>query len=184
MSERIVTRHITPHTAWQGPESEAPVSPAGEASVPKVYNIGDRTMAAVFEPAGLKNLSDLQAVFDQVEIALSLAGEASVRRKVAYRSTPGIVDVLSERERQVVVEGWTPEHDDQHCLGEMAAAAVCYAFEDIHPNWVKRGAQGCNWPWADEWWKPRDRRRNLVKAAALIIAEIDRIDRAAAKDGS
>jgi hypothetical protein len=27
------------------------------------------------------------------------------------------------------------------------------------------------------WWKPKDRRRDLVRAAALIIAEIERLDR-------
>jgi hypothetical protein len=32
---------------------------------------------------------------------------------------------------------------------------------------------------ADEWWKPTNRRRDLVKAGALILAEIERLDRAA-----
>lgn len=36
------------------------------------------------------------------------------------------------------------------------------------------------WPhsWASCWFKPTNRRRDLVKAAALLIAEIDRLDRA------
>jgi len=33
------------------------------------------------------------------------------------------------------------------------------------------------WPWAKSWWKPASLRRSLVKAAALLIAEIERIDR-------
>jgi len=37
------------------------------------------------------------------------------------------------------------------------------------------------WPWGKEWWKPSDRRRDLVKAGALIAAEIDRLDRAKSK---
>lgn len=41
-----------------------------------------------------------------------------------------------------------------------------------------------NWPWNAEWWKPSDRRRNLVKAAALILAEIERLDRKASEGGS
>ncbi|KAB2676748.1 hypothetical protein F9K85_09640 [Brucella tritici] len=41
-----------------------------------------------------------------------------------------------------------------------------------------------NWPWNAEWWKPSDRRRNLVKAAALILAEIERLDREASEGGS
>lgn len=34
------------------------------------------------------------------------------------------------------------------------------------------------WPWHIDWWKPSDPRRNLVKAGALILAEIERLDRA------
>ena len=37
-----------------------------------------------------------------------------------------------------------------------------------------------NWPWHASWWKPTTTRRNLVKAAALLISEIKRLDRAAA----
>lgn len=85
-------------------------------------------------------------------------------------------DVLAERRRQVDVEGWTPEHDDQHSRGQMATAAACYAMrpeaKEKLPNWVPT-----HWPWDDEWWKPGDRRRMLVKAGALILAEIERLDR-------
>jgi hypothetical protein len=35
------------------------------------------------------------------------------------------------------------------------------------------------WPWDRAYWKPRGPRNNLVKAGALILAEIERIDRAA-----
>lgn len=36
------------------------------------------------------------------------------------------------------------------------------------------------WPWtgwATEWFKPKDDRYNLVRAAALLLAEIERLDR-------
>ncbi|STB30253.1 hypothetical protein [Citrobacter koseri] len=42
---------------------------------------------------------------------------------------PAILDVIAERQRQQSVEGWTPEHDDEHCNGELAMAAVCYINE-------------------------------------------------------
>ena len=87
-------------------------------------------------------------------------------------------DVLAERQRQIEVEGWTPEHDDAHSLGQMAGAALCYLAEDI-PHWARQQAHGCYWPWDAEWWEPGDHRRNLVKAGALILAEIERLDRAA-----
>ena len=80
-------------------------------------------------------------------------------------------DIAAERLRQVEAEGWTPAHDDDHNNGELADAAACYA----------RGKQmSAVWPWDDGWWKPADQRRNLVKAGALIVAEIERIDRASA----
>jgi hypothetical protein len=95
-------------------------------------------------------------------------------------------DVLAERLRQVEAEGWTPKHDDTHRRGELAMAAACYAVGDqirgkdaIEETATVKAARWRYWPWADEWWKPADRRRNLVKAGALILAEIERLDRAA-----
>lgn len=89
-------------------------------------------------------------------------------------------DVLAERVRQVRVEGWTPEHDDaEHGAGELAMAAGCYAIAcdgQGAQSWI-----GQFWPFARKWWKPTDPRRMLIKAAALIIADIERRDRAAAR---
>lgn len=86
--------------------------------------------------------------------------------------------VLAERRRQVEAEGWTPGHDDEHESGEMAEAAACYAAcAETHSL---KGHPPLSWPWSPEWWKPSaDPRRNLVKAGALILAEIERLDRAA-----
>jgi hypothetical protein len=84
--------------------------------------------------------------------------------------------VLAERRRQIEQEGWTPEHDDQHADGELARAAAVYANPEI---WNILGASRVGWPWDASWWKPSDQRRNLVKAGALILAEIERLDRIA-----
>lgn len=89
----------------------------------------------------------------------------------------GIESIAAERRRQIEVEGWTPEHDDEHDCGEMALAAAAYATECV----VARKGHGWQWwPWDRKWWKPRDERSNLVRAGALIAAEIDRLDRKAA----
>lgn len=86
-------------------------------------------------------------------------------------------DVLAERQRQIESEGWTLEHDDGHTNGEMAGAAACYALTAAD-HWASSDAAICSvWPWDWSWWKRKDRRHNLVKAGALIIAEIERIDR-------
>lgn len=82
-----------------------------------------------------------------------------------------VLDVLAERRRQVEDEGFTPEHDDAHRNGELAKAATCYATV-----WPLAASY---WPWDLKWWKPGTVRRNLVKAAALLVAEIERLDRAA-----
>ena len=100
--------------------------------------------------------------------------------------------VLGERRRQITEEGWTEKHDDDHAAGEMAFAASSYAItagmasrfvaaELIEEVEVDAVSATCppphGWPWARAWWKPRNRRRDLVRAAALLIAEIERLDR-------
>lgn len=104
-------------------------------------------------------------------------------------------DVLVERKRQVEAEGWTPKHDDEHENGQMAYAAAWYAinaeshdyhdmvgvaaFQNSLNDHFKDEYSWCRWPWSMVWWKPKDRRGDLVKAGALILAEIERLDRIA-----
>ena len=88
--------------------------------------------------------------------------------------------VLEERLRQVEEEGWTGEHDDEHVGGQLAMAAACYA------TWPNRLAVRFGdgpmdtldaWPWDVEWDKrdKYDQQRRLVIAAALIVAELERV---------
>ncbi|WP_235213980.1 hypothetical protein ACIRTW_06880 [Pseudomonas aeruginosa] len=91
------------------------------------------------------------------------------------------LDVQAERRRQVEAEGWTPEHDDGHSHGQMARAAACYALAGSSaPNdGTAALLVSLAWPWDEQWWKPSTARRDLVKACALALAEIERLDRAA-----
>lgn len=90
-----------------------------------------------------------------------------------------ILLIAAERERQITVEGWTAEHDDGHTKCELNEAARAYARaaevqirSGVHPD------HSGFWPWDAAWWKPSpDPIRNLVKAGALIAAEIDRLQR-------
>lgn len=117
--------------------------------------------------------------------------------------------IAEERERQVRVEGWTPEHDDGHVDAELAWAAVCYAAPGpvrVERPMLNGTAFVDPWPfpqaagsrYGSDW----DRRKNgplgygntvrempaegpnrldfLVRAGALIAAEIDRLQRAGA----
>ncbi|MCP4564039.1 MAG: hypothetical protein GY873_30235 [Bosea sp.] len=103
-----------------------------------------------------------------------------------------VADVLAERRRHVEGEGWTAEHDDGHDKAEMAAAALNYTAAaaitvalggDRYKAGPPLDSMGwaIGWRWAPSWWKPGPVRRMLVKAASLIIAEIERLDRAAAR---
>lgn len=93
-------------------------------------------------------------------------------------------DVLDERRRQQEAEGWDTTHDDDlHEDGELAAAAAAYALHST----ARLGAsmpRPAFWPWDEQWWKPKGARRDLVRAGALILAEIERLDRSAMKGAS
>lgn len=95
------------------------------------------------------------------------------------------LDVTAERRRQIETEGWDNVHDDGHTNFEMTKAAISYAqAAAISDRDRKREFAAKNvpsrWPWSKNWWKPKDRRADLVRAAALLIAEIERLDRAEA----
>ena len=102
-----------------------------------------------------------------------------------YSVASGAFQIAAERQRQINEEGWTAEHDDIHSECQLLDAALCYAgvagseiLQDASVEEARKGMlQG--WPWAEKWWKPStDPIRNLVKAGALIAAEIDRLKRA------
>lgn len=92
--------------------------------------------------------------------------------------------IREERERQVQVEDWTPEHDDQHVTGELADAAAAYAHAGDHSPVNPQDGYGTDvgrilWPWDRASFKPGTHRHNLVRAGALIVAELERLDRLA-----
>lgn len=97
-----------------------------------------------------------------------------IRESAPRSSHRSAVDMIAaERRRQVESEGWDEAHDDNHGSGELAKAAACYAFPPVI------GTRTEHWPWDWSWWKPspNDRVRELVKAGALIVSEIERLQR-------
>lgn len=90
--------------------------------------------------------------------------------------------VRAERRRQIEVEGWTPEHDNEHENGEMLTAAVIYLHHGTKMMPVlPRGEPPLGWPWDRKWFKPKDRRSNLIRAGALCLAEKERLARRGTK---
>lgn len=95
------------------------------------------------------------------------------RTDEALPETAGERDVIVERHRQRD-KLWGDAHDDEHDDRSLVAAAICYAGTEAKVFGYPRG-----WPvsWGPEHWKPKGERADLVRAAALLIAEIDRLDR-------
>jgi len=95
-------------------------------------------------------------------------------------------EIYTERARQLTGEGFTAERDDALEPGALCAGAAAYAItascELYHPGcapltYGETELHGWGLGW--EMWKPKTPRRDLIRAAAMIVAEISRLDRAA-----
>ena len=108
-----------------------------------------------------------------------------------------IDDILAERRRQIEVEGFGPDRDDKFVNGELARAGGIYALiGGAEATNYRNARDGYSlgdyleammthyWPWSRKWFKITTRRRDLVKAGACIVAEIERLDRAEARKTS
>lgn len=83
--------------------------------------------------------------------------------------------IAAERQRQIKIEGWTADHDDAHPENEMLRAGLIYYYNIVNPLALEyRDGVPAGWPWHRDWWKPKDPVRDLVRAGALCVAEIDR----------
>lgn len=112
-----------------------------------------------------------------------------------------IDEIAAERKRQIEAESWDVAHDDAHTDGGLARAAAAYAFAgacqqkiqrerlskahllELHGSDIGRVVKSL-WRWDWCWWKPKDPRRDLIRAGALIVAEIERLDRATRSKGT
>ncbi|PJG67788.1 hypothetical protein [Acinetobacter seifertii] len=101
-------------------------------------------------------------------------------------SSQAVIDVLNERERQIQIKGWTNEHDDAYEKNELTRAASGYVNHVVGRSWTYNKERPETyrdeevpefWPWAGNFWKPKSPREDLVRAAAILIAEIERLDR-------
>lgn len=96
--------------------------------------------------------------------------------KVGDKMKTGVEMIAEERARHAE-KGYNSEHDaTTNKDGRLARAAICYAQP------FNTYLFGTFWPWHKSYWKPETLLRCLVKAGALIAAEIDRIQ-AAGEEG-
>lgn len=86
-----------------------------------------------------------------------------------------------ERQRQIDKYGYTDDHilttTEDYSDGELAMAAAAYCCSN---RWVSKDygyLPDMLFPWADEYFKPSpdDRIKELIKAGAMILAEIKRL---------
>ena len=110
----------------------------------------------------------------------------TVRERDAMSASPdtGADRIRFERCRQVLLKGFSLDHDDRHVDGELVMAALAYAEAGIMSQ-IRPAVRvylssppptGWGWPWQHSEWKPSDDPiENLVRAGALIAAEIDRL---------
>ncbi|HBP3383297.1 TPA: hypothetical protein L5Y92_004628 [Pseudomonas aeruginosa] len=163
-----------------GPGIKLYAHPVAQAqhSVPEISGIGrdaEHPRAVVLYLRNEPSEEDMRAIQNFLR-----AISADVLTQAQHSMPKAWLDVQAERRRQITAEGWTPEHDDEHADGQMARAAACYALAGSSaPNdGTAALLVSLAWPWDEQWWKPSTARRDLVKACALALAEIERLDRA------
>ena len=116
-------------------------------------------------------LDTLRNFFGDMTITLPIGRAIGEIERLRLEIAGGVGLIAAERRRQIEEEGFDDAHDDAHGQGELARAAMVYAS----PYHLPTDRQ--YWPWRDESYKPKNRITDLVRAGALIAAEIDRLQR-------
>lgn len=129
-----------------------------------------RLCAREFSPEVIRNQNPEELARAFARAARTACAEVLQERE--FQTGAAAHDVLAERRRQITAEGWTPAHDDLYVAAELPRAAAAYILNGANDD------APCIWPFTSKWWKPKDARTNYVRAGAMILAEIDRLDRA------
>lgn len=151
---------------WVGRTSDLLCIAQAQHSVPEISGIGrdaEHPRAVVLYLRNEPRDEDMRAIQSFLR-AMAAPAQHSVPK--------AWLDVQAERRRQVEAEGWTPEHDDLYCAAELPRAAAAYILNGANDE------APAIWPFSAKWWKPSTARRDMVKACALALAEIERLDRA------
>jgi hypothetical protein len=137
---------------------------------------------------------EMNFAFAAIMTVVSLLRQFVMRRvfealHIRVPMSPAVVAIAAERRRQVDVEGWDAAHDDEHTDRSLALVAALYAT----PIKLLNFAGNDPWPWRyvdddlqsrtppSNCWDKRnkhDERRRLVISGALVVAELERLDRA------
>lgn len=146
-----------------------------------MHAAGDAELLRITRPEIMEKIRRKQEAKNALHFDTPLPGNSAPPAQ-AVNAGPGVQAIAAERERQITAEGFSRDRDQQYQRGELAKAATAYvqlAAMDLdagtrdHIAWHGPSAV---WPWPSEWWRPVDARRDLVRAGALIAAQIDLLD--------
>lgn len=107
-----------------------------------------------------------------------------ISQEIIGEPQTGVDLIAAERRRQIEEEGFAPERDlTANDPGDLATAGACYALHAAGACYALHVSGICSvtfraplaWPWRAQLWKPKDPVRDLVRAGALIAAELDRL---------
>ena len=137
-------------------------------------------------------LTDITVCKEQKVVSVEIALTAvNVARMESLEVFPNALSVINERKRQIEVKGFNVYKDECYKGGQLALAASAYAEPDyarkLRTDWIgdKKILVSSKYPesWLPEMWKPAkdstiaERKKELIKAGALILAEFDSFDR-------
>ncbi|HFD4313414.1 TPA: hypothetical protein ACF3VE_002179 [Pseudomonas aeruginosa] len=163
----------------------APVAQAQHSVPEKVRTLLSRAQCEIEHLAEcLENVCEDEEDFDvREDVADGRVVAADIAHMLAAAPDKEVpqawLDVQAERRRQVEAEGYHGFRDSHYISYELSKAARAY----IEVSWhALSGGLPCkkpeSWPWMAGF-KWSDGRTMLVKACALALAEIERLDRAA-----
>ncbi|MEA9759742.1 hypothetical protein VDF70_11835 [Xanthomonas campestris pv. raphani] len=146
----------------------------------RLISAGEYLQNRILSTNGANCVDQFEAAIDAAKSAL-----ATHPQPAATVKSDGVAAIAQERTRQVVTEGMTAQGDAGYRRGQLAYAALAYLqlsameLRDGGRAHIATASPPACWPWAASWWKPRDVRRDLVRAGALIAAQLDAIDQQA-----
>lgn len=131
-----------------------------------------------------------QAIRAQAEYDAIVTELNERKRECCTRFTAGATLVAEERLRQIRMEVAPEPSNNLRCeAGDMAqagAALVTHAVQQIRKHGLPAGVLWGRalFPWSWEYWNPADDvRTNLVRGAARIVGEIDKLLEGSTKNG-
>lgn len=173
MSKVEVCLWRAPHGKWTKQLYDAPPAPAAVPVDAKLIWWLSDAIGILSASGNTFHAEELQKLHDML---------ATHPQPAAAVPSTGVQAIAEERARQVQVEGMTPEGDAGYRHGQLAWAAVAYMqlasmeLRDGGRAHIATASPPACWPWDASWWKPRDVRRDLVRAGALIAAQVDALD--------